>query len=403
MEGSPNPSLILMSPSSVLSRKRKLSPRSRSQSCDSDDSYSTNLTRSRSQSYERDKSYRCDVSKWDNGILESYGIFYDEKATELSELTKSVLEGLYSVEFYGIKDRAAFWTKLLEIKECLIESTKKCMSSFDEDSDSIIMSCKIEKIENFFIQARRNIKEEFMSMRIGSASSDFLSRHLFSLWYAGITEFVQYYSDLIQGLISGKRTSVEGAFIQLLILFSKILLLNPVRGDAWQKVEMRLNGIVDITSVSDIRYTVLGEPTRFSTGSSLMTGTVGEVNMWLQLNYMENARDFSIRDEKFRSQPLENMLGQHGGELLVEIMNSAIPNTSFGIICVKTTIIFTRLDLSTEHFQKLRNGDKLEDDRSRILYSRPYNFLIRKDREEILDTMFQLGLLCRVRSLYYQD
>ncbi|XP_061195183.1 uncharacterized protein LOC133203419 [Saccostrea echinata] len=187
MEDTPNPSPIPMSLSSVLSRKRKSTPRSRSrsQSCDRDDSYSTNLTRS--QSYESDNSYRCDVSKWDNGILKSYGIFYDEKATEL-------------------------------------------------------------------------------------------------------------------------------------------------RGDAWQKVEMRLNN-VDTTSVPDIKYTVLGEPSRFCTGSSLMTGTVGEVNV-----NMENAIDFSIRDEKFRSQPVENLLGRHEGELLVEIMNSAIPNTSFGIIFVKTTL-----------------------------------------------------------------
>ncbi|XP_062578904.1 uncharacterized protein LOC134240848 isoform X2 [Saccostrea cucullata] len=275
------------------------------------------------------------------------------------------------------------------------------MSRFNEDLESIIMSPKIEEIENCLIHARRNIKEEFMSMRIGSSSSDFLSRHLFSLWYAGITEFIEYYSDFIQGLISGQRPGVEGAFIQLVTLFSKILLLNPMRGDAWQKTEMRLNG-VDTTSSPDIRYTVLGEPTRFTTGSSLMTGTVGEVNMWPQYK-SDNVDDFCFRDEKLQNQSVENMLGQHGGELLVEVMNSAIPNTSVGIICVQTKIIFTRLDLSTEHCRKLRNADKLENARSRIIYSRPYNFLVRKDREEILDTMLQLGLLCRVRSLYYQE
>ncbi|XP_062590498.1 uncharacterized protein LOC134252077 isoform X2 [Saccostrea cucullata] len=399
MEDSPNPSPTPISPSSGSSRKRKLSQRSRSQSCDSDDSYSTND--SRSQSHERGNSYRSDVSKWNINTLEPFGIFYDEKATELTELTKCVLEKLYSVEFYGIKNRAAFWTKLLEIKECLIESTKKCMSPFNEDLESIIMSPKIEEIENCLIHARRNIKEEFMSMRIGSSSSEFLSRHLFSLWYAGITEFIEYYSDFIQGLVSGQRTGVEGAFIQLLTLFSKILLLNPVRGDAWQKTEMRLNG-EDMTSTPDIRYTVLGEPTRFTTCSSLITGTVGEVNMWPHYK-SDNVDDFCIKDKKLQSQAVENMLGQHGGELLVEVMNSAIPNTSVGIICVQTKIIFTRLDLSTEHCRKLRNADKLEDTRSRILYSRPYNILVRKDREEILDTMLQLGLLCRVRSLYYQE
>ncbi|XP_061163981.1 uncharacterized protein LOC133173080 isoform X1 [Saccostrea echinata] len=388
--------LNFLSPSEPRRKKRKLTSSSRlqSRSFESDDSYNSEV-----------KYGRCcgnHVSKWDICVLESVGILYDEKATELSELYKSSLEDLYPIVFEGIKDHAVFWTKLLEIKECLIESTEKCMQSLDAGHMSQLESSVYRKEFDKSFQAVTKIKEE-MLMKIGSPSSlDYLSRYIFSIWGTGISEYVHYYSGLIKELNTERRSGVNGEFSQLLIFFSKIFLLNPLRGDAKRKMQMRLNG-VDTTSVPDVRYSLLGDCTPYQRNSSVLTVTSGEMKMW-KFKDLESAPDFNIRDLKFQGQSLDRLLGQHGGELLVENLNSVLFNTVLGIICIQTTVIFTCLKLDPEHLRELEDASKPENGRSRIHYSKPYNFLVKKDREEILDTMFHLGLLCRVRSLhFYQD
>ncbi|XP_061166537.1 uncharacterized protein LOC133197456 [Saccostrea echinata] len=380
-------------PSEPRIRKRRGSSKS-SGAYESDESYSSRPKLGR---YGGDH-----VSNWNTFQLESFGIFYDVKATELSELYKSALEKMYS----WAVGNTAFLTKLLQIKEVLIESTKKCMHSLDVDEEFEMENLRlpgiIEETEKC-MQAMAKIKEE-MSLKFGSAaSSDNLSRDLYSIWFTGISEYVQYYSDLIKELNSEGRGGVEGQFSQLLTFFSKIFLMNPTRGDASQKVQMTLNGI-ETTSVPDLRYSMQGD---LSVGNiaSLVTVAVGEVKTWLPVAYGEKTTtDFNITKWKFRNQSVERLLGQHGGELLVETKKSVIADTNLGIICVKTMIIFTRLDWEKGHLVCLKNGTKVDDKRSNIHYSKPYNFLVRKEREEILDTMFNLGLLCRVRSLLtYQE
>ncbi|XP_061163983.1 uncharacterized protein LOC133173080 isoform X2 [Saccostrea echinata] len=321
--------LNFLSPSEPRRKKRKLTSSSRlqSRSFESDDSYNSEV-----------KYGRCcgnHVSKWDICVLESVGILYDEKATELSELYKSSLEDLYPIVFEGIKDHAVFWTKLLEIKECLIESTEKCMQSLDAGHMSQLESSVYRKEFDKSFQAVTKIKEE-MLMKIGSPSSlDYLSRYIFSIWGTGISEYVHYYSGLIKELNTERRSGVNGEFSQLLIFFSKIFLLNPLRGDAKRKMQMRLNG-VDTTSVPDVRYSLLGDCTPYQRNSSVLTVTSGEMKMW-KFKDLESAPDFNIRDLKFQGQSLDRLLGQHGGELLVENLNSVLFNTVLGIICIQTT------------------------------------------------------------------
>ncbi|XP_062621051.1 uncharacterized protein LOC134282663 isoform X2 [Saccostrea cucullata] len=225
----------------------------------------------------------------------------------------------------------------------------------------------------------------------------YLLRHLFSLWHAGILEYVQYYSDFIKELFSERRIGVKGEFCQLLTLFSKIFLINAVRGDASQTVQMTLNR-TETASVPDLRYSLQGDSTMEKAGASLITVSVGEVKIWSHAHAGHTATDFNIRDLMLTGQSVETLLGRHGGELLLETKKSVIGTTCLGIICVKTMIIFTRLDMDKTHLTHLVEGSKVEDLRSRIHYSKPYNFLVKKDREEILDTMFHFGLLCRVRS-----
>lgn len=381
------------SPPAKLEKRRRRPSTPSSQNYESDDSYNSRVKYGR---YGGDH-----VSNWDSCRLESYGIFYDGKATELSELYKTAFKDLYLVAVKGLKEHAELWTKLLELKAILIESTKTCLHNLDVDEEfsrmNLIKSMALTEETEKCMDAMNKIKEE-IAIRMGPL--DNISRHIFCIWHAGIVEYVQYYSDLIKDLSSDRRLGVEGEFCQLLTFFCKIFLLNPTRGDAMRKVKLKLNG-VETTSVPDLRFSLQGECSAEERGLSFMTVAVGEVKMWSLVHEEKTASEFNIRNLKFKGQSVDKLLGQHGGELLVESTKSALQNTNLGIICVKTMIIFTCLDMDTEHLSCLQGGSSVDDEKSNVHYSKPFNFLVRKDREEIMDTLFHLGLLCRIKSLHF--
>lgn len=126
------------------------------------------------------KYVRCGdhVSKWDNSLLESYGILYDVKPTALSELFNSVFRDLYSVAVNGLKEQAVLWTKLLKIKETLVESTKRCLQSLDVDEEfskmNMIKCMALEKETEKCLDAMAKIKEE---IALTMKSEDIISRY----------------------------------------------------------------------------------------------------------------------------------------------------------------------------------------------------------------------------------
>lgn len=67
------------------------------------------------------------VLKWDNLLLEFYGIFYDVKVIEFFELFNLVFRDLYFVVVKGFKEYVVLWIKLFKIKEILVELIKRCL------------------------------------------------------------------------------------------------------------------------------------------------------------------------------------------------------------------------------------------------------------------------------------
>lgn len=134
------------------------------------------------------KYVRCGdhVSKWDNSLLESYGILYDVKATELSGLFNSAFRDLYSVAVKGLKVHAVLWTKLLKIKETLIESTKRCLQSLDVDEEfskmNIIKCIALEKETEKCLDTMTKIKEE---IALTMKSEDIISRYFIIYYHHG--------------------------------------------------------------------------------------------------------------------------------------------------------------------------------------------------------------------------
>lgn len=171
---------------------------------DSSDSPLSSRTRKRRSSTndENDTSikyvrYGDHVSKWDNSLLESYGILYDVKAKELSELFNSAFRDLYSVAVKGLKEHAVLWTKLLKIKETLIESTKRCLQSLDVDEEfskmNMIKCIVLEKETEKCLDAMTKSKEE---IALTMKSEDIISRYFKIYYHDGHVQNNQFFLSL---------------------------------------------------------------------------------------------------------------------------------------------------------------------------------------------------------------
>lgn len=136
------------------------------------------------------KYVRCGVdhvSNWDNSLLESYGILYDVKATELSELYNSAFKDLYSLTVKRLEEHAVLWTKLLKIKKILVESTKGCLHSLDVDEEfskmNMIKCMALEKETEKCLDAMTKIKEEIaLTMRSEDIISGYFDYHIQTNW-----------------------------------------------------------------------------------------------------------------------------------------------------------------------------------------------------------------------------
>ncbi|XP_062616906.1 uncharacterized protein LOC134278622 [Saccostrea cucullata] len=102
----------------------------------------------------------------------------------------------------------------------------------------------------------------------------------------------------------------------------------------------------------------------------------------------------SISKEDFSIQSLpEHILGQHGADLILDIDNSVFYPGILGIICLRTKLIFTYLELTEDHINLIQKGTPMGAKGASIQYTRPYNYWSPEDRKEIYRTLLWLGHL----------
>ncbi|XP_076107773.1 uncharacterized protein LOC143076038 [Mytilus galloprovincialis] len=91
------------------------------------------------------------------------------------------------------------------------------------------------------------------------------------------------------------------------------------------------------------------------------------------------------------------VLGQHGGELLLDLKRYQESTTESqltmpGIIIDKTKVIFTVLVMSRIHLDKLKNNQLLQnDDRAVIYYSKPLDILSEESRSVLIENFMRLN------------
>lgn len=225
----------------------------------------------------------------------------------------------------------------------------------------------------------------------------------------------------------------EGTYTELCSKFFEIFLLTSRKGEFRKSVMM----IKDIptSSIPDLRLTL----STFSLPSLFVVDVVE-----IKKSAFAKSVPFNIH------QVLDNrVLGQHAGELLLDFQLSVFRDLDavFGIICMQTSLIFTCLKITTKHYQYIHDfgedvvikGMKVDDssgliksisdeedekgenknyEKSRqhqekktsaspdstmekdlrksgtIFYTKPYNYLISKDRKDLMEFLFWIGINC---------
>ncbi|XP_052061179.1 uncharacterized protein LOC127701329 [Mytilus californianus] len=115
-----------------------------------------------------------------------------------------------------------------------------------------------------------------------------------------------------------------------------------------------------------------------------------------------------MKHEKFTASELNrfarNVLGQHGGELLLErdfspFMSYEGSTLVFGAMCIGTQIIFTALEMDGEHFLAITTPEEASDEEnvgsSTIFYTKPYDILNSEDRCEMYEGLLRFACFQR--------
>ncbi|XP_076094668.1 uncharacterized protein LOC143065155 isoform X5 [Mytilus galloprovincialis] len=95
-----------------------------------------------------------------------------------------------------------------------------------------------------------------------------------------------------------------------------------------------------------------------------------------------------------------NVLGQHGGELLIHFDKFAgiLTQKEFfyrpGMILFGTKVVFTLLVCSKKHWMEITDTDSVKKGTSFISYSEPKDLLIKKDRDELVESIARLNNIC---------
>lgn len=62
--------------------------------------------------------------------------------------------------------------------------------------------------------------------------------------------------------------------------------------------------------------------------------------MWLLVKEENIEFEFDIRNLKLKGQLVDSLMGQYGGELLVEFIKFVLQSINFGIICIKILVSY---------------------------------------------------------------
>ncbi|XP_062599290.1 uncharacterized protein LOC134260760 isoform X1 [Saccostrea cucullata] len=326
------------------------------------------------------------VSNWKIERLDKLGLSYKNHTSNFKDFFKVV-------EKFGFGPLSEEKKSILE---SLTELTKKAMSktSFNMTRKENTEYCKGE------LGSCIEVTEEIKPLWDSLVSKGELT------WYHTqiLVHLLNFYEQLTLFLrarcVTYTHPPVEANYRALLASFVKIFLLRAKQGE-------ELRSTVNINGVPS------------STAPALRLVNVGglqdiERNLCLcVISVVKRSVRRSGSPERFdiHSALSDDILAQHAGELLLEYQNTQYASKDcdskvmLGIICLETTLVFTWLELGDIHYADIKEGNLFQKDSTNrdepeiqdkkesgeISYTRPYDYLLREDREQILEFLYELA------------
>ncbi|KAK3108609.1 hypothetical protein FSP39_011827 [Pinctada imbricata] len=327
-------------------------------------------------------SHRFDLpseaSLWRNNHLKNLEMFYNERCIPITEMIGS-LNSLYVRESRSVPNIPEIMSKIMDII--------RNIWSYSVDEADLKLSTKhtLEQIDRMKQEFPHKCAE-FVQQNADLVEEDYNS--IFSDWCSRMKMFLNWSSLCIKRLRDQEVT--EGLYTQLFMQFSLICLLQPEIGECY-KEQMRIKGVL-VSSIPSIRFPKFSDDltTEFNRTVAVVTiAEIEDISYMRERYHMQNSEAFNVHNIL----PNE-LLGQHGAELLIETKKSCFRPKVCGMICVGSKVIFTHLDMTSEHLKAIKGKEEWNDSfRCIIAYSRPYNFMNACDRREMLEMLFWLGYL----------
>ncbi|XP_063421877.1 uncharacterized protein LOC134706670 [Mytilus trossulus] len=233
-----------------------------------------------------------------------------------------------------------------------------------------------------------------------------------------VVYFLNHIMMIIQKMRFSLKTLPKAGFKDLLKIFIQFSGLFASDGKLW-KADRIIMKDHEVMSGADVAITSVGvDQEEFDDISALVS--IAEVNNHDNLT-SQNIKDQEIKtlsklisdssDSHISEGPAQgmpsicnwissNVLGQHGGELLIHFDNFAgiLTQKDFffrpGMILIGTKVVLTLLVCSKTHWMEITDIDSIQKGTSFISYSEPKDLLIKEDRDELLESIARLNNIC---------
>lgn len=368
----------------------------------------------------KEKRKLRNVSNWTLSRVKDYGLHYENKISPFSD-------------FYDIfkacdgKNESGFIFPLegeeKTLLETLVDQTNLMIDQYGVEGEDPMM-WRSKTLFNW-VRLKKNCKEAAKNLIQNIPTRNPLLQES----HFALKRFYHALNDHFQERIENYNSSTEvtkECYTDLLSKFLEVFLLTPRRG--MRKSVLEITGKTE-SSVPDLRLTN-------DTAMNLFVIEVVEIKQ--VLCNLDESVPFDINKSVD-----DRVLGQHAKELLIDYQKTSFGDleAAFGIICMQTSIIFTCLRMSLMHYANIQQygtdlvyreikGDDsfhmLKDESEEreedfnykkskrrkvmpenatvdetdnearnsgaIFYTKPYNYLVSRDRRQIMDFLFWIGI-----------
>lgn len=315
------------------------------------------------------------VSSWSLEDLWTKRIFYNERESTLKELTDLVVQNSISNG-----NRHKFVCTPVEdtpeIMKQLVKHTQNALQFTFNESGQV--GDGVLNVENYEEAIRAMAEFDAYELKLNTEIEKIGLCHNRSMlvlsWCFKIREFLRLYREIAHCKLSKVVSKTQ--YTELLRSFTRIVHLDPRVGSAR---DMQMN-IIHVTSTPDLHYVKNMPATRLQVIRTTLLASV-------EARRQTPGPDFLEMEDA--------VLAQHAGELLLEVQESLLFPRVLGMICWQSSVMLTYLNISRKHLEEIIKGDEatLRKERSVVYYTRTFDYLVKEERDELLETLFWLGYI----------